>query len=157
MMTGVASDSPRVLVFPPLLYGLALLIGIALHAIAPLGSLPPWRSRVAGLVLLGLGAGLARWGERTMRRAGTNVSPAEPALALVDAGPFRFTRNPLYLGVTLMYVGVALLMPAVWPLVLLVPVLVVMQWGVVLREERYLERKFGDAYRSYRGRVRRWL
>jgi len=150
-------DSPGVLVWPPLLYGLALLAGIALHLLAPLGTLSPWPSRIAGVVLLGLGVALARWGERAMHRAGTNVHPSQPALALVEEGPFRFTRNPLYLGLTLLYIGVALLIPAIWPLILLLPVIAVMHWGVITREERYLEEKFGHAYRTYRDRVRRWL
>ena len=85
------------------------------------------------------------------------MHPSKPALALVDAGPFRFSRNPLYVGLTLMYAGLALLIPALWPLLLLIPVLAVLSWGVVRREERYLERKFGEGYRSYKARTRRWL
>ena len=92
-----------------------------------------------------------------MHRAGTNIRPDLPTTALVTEGPFRFTRNPLYLGLTLMYAGIALLIPGTWPLLLLVPVLLVMRWGVIAREERYLERKFGEPYRAYLGRVRRWL
>jgi protein-S-isoprenylcysteine O-methyltransferase Ste14 len=87
-----------------------------------------------------------------MRRAGTNIRPDQPTLALVTDGAFRFSRNPLYLAATGLYVGVALLVDALWPLVLLIPML-----AVVAREERYLEAKFGDAYRAYKARVRRWL
>ena len=92
-----------------------------------------------------------------MRRAGTNVRPDQPATTIVMGGPFRFTRNPLYVGTTGLYVGVALLVDALRPLVLLVPLLAIVEWGVICREERYLEAKFGDAYRTYRARVRRWL
>ncbi len=92
-----------------------------------------------------------------MRRAGTNVRPDQPTLALVFDGPFRFTRNPLYLAATGLYLGIALLVDALWPLLLLVPVLAVLRWGVVAREERYLEAKFGEPYRAYKARVRRWL
>jgi protein-S-isoprenylcysteine O-methyltransferase Ste14 len=92
-----------------------------------------------------------------MRRAGTNIRPDQPTLALVTDGAFRFSRNPLYLAAAGLYVGVALLVHALWPLVLLIPMLAVLQWGVVAREERYLEAKFGDAYRAYKARVRRWL
>jgi protein-S-isoprenylcysteine O-methyltransferase Ste14 len=80
-----------------------------------------------------------------------------PTTALVAAGPFRFSRNPLYVALTLVYVALALLTNALWVLVLIVPVLFVTHYGVVRREERYLEAKFGDAYRAYRSRVRRYL
>jgi protein-S-isoprenylcysteine O-methyltransferase Ste14 len=151
------ADSPGVVVWPPLLYGTALLVGVALHFLLPLAALPKGPSRVAGALFLAGGLALGAWGERTMHHAGTNVHPSKPALALVDAGPFRFSRNPLYVGLTLMYAGLALLIPALWPLLMLIPVLAVLSWGVVRREERYLERKFGEGYRSYKARTRRWL
>jgi protein-S-isoprenylcysteine O-methyltransferase Ste14 len=100
---------------------------------------------------------LARSAEAAMKRAGTNIRPDQPTLAVVSDGPFRFTRNPLYLALTGLYVGITLLADALWPLLLLVPVLVVLQWGVVAREERYLEAKFGEPYRAYKARVRRWV
>ena len=92
-----------------------------------------------------------------MKRAGTNIRPDQPTLAIVSDGPFRFTRNPLYLALTGLYAGIALLVNALWPLLLLAPVLAVLRWGVIAREERYLEAKFGEAYRAYRSRVRRWV
>ena len=110
-----------------------------------------------GGALVVLGLGITGWGRTLMARAGTNVNPFQPTTALVTTGPFRFSRNPLYVGLTLAYLGGALLTNSVWVLALLVPVLLVMHYGVVRREERYLEAKFGDAYRAYRGRVRRYL
>jgi protein-S-isoprenylcysteine O-methyltransferase Ste14 len=92
-----------------------------------------------------------------MRRAGTNVSPRLPALAMVDSGPFRFTRNPLYVSLVGLYLGVTLLVDALWPLLFLIPAVLVTHYGIVLREERYLEARFADRYRAYRERVRRWL
>jgi len=92
-----------------------------------------------------------------MHRAGTNVRPDRPATALVTGGPFRFSRNPLYLSLITLYVGITLLFDALWPLILLVPVLAFVHWGIVKREEHYLELKFGDAYRDYKTRVRRWI
>lgn len=92
-----------------------------------------------------------------MKRAGTDPRPSRPSTAIVTSGPFRFMRNPMYVGTTSLYAGVSLLANAVWPLVLLVPLLLVLRWGVVSREERYLEAKFGDSYRAYRAQVRRWL
>jgi protein-S-isoprenylcysteine O-methyltransferase Ste14 len=146
-----------VLVLPPVLFGGAFLLGLALHWLVPITRLPGLPARLAGVVCLLVGAGLAHSGEKVMHRAGTNVRPDRPTTALVTEGPFRYSRNPLYVGVTLMYTGLALLIPALWPLLLLVPVLVVMRWGVIAREERYLERKFGEPYRAYLARVRRWI
>jgi protein-S-isoprenylcysteine O-methyltransferase Ste14 len=73
------------------------------------------------------------------------------------SGPFRFSRNPLYLALTLLYLGLTLALNTWWGIVLLVPVLIIMHWGVILREERYLEQKFGESYRQYRSKVRRYL
>ena len=101
--------------------------------------------------------GLGVWGSATMRRAGTNVRPDRPAIALVTGGPFRFSRNPLYLSLTTLYLGITLYFDALWLLIMLVPVLAFVHWRIVLREERYLEARFGDAYRAYKARVRRWF
>jgi len=150
-------DSPGVVVFPPLLFGGALALGLLLHWIRPVHLLPPMPARVAGVVLLVASGILARSGEAAMKRAGTNIRPDQPSLALVSDGPFRFSRNPLYIAVTGLYLGITLLVNALWPLVLLVPALVVLQRGVIAREERYLEAKFGEPYRAYRSRVRRWI
>lgn len=92
-----------------------------------------------------------------MRRAGTNVDPREPTTAIVTGGPYRFTRNPLYVSMTLMYTGISALANALWPMLLLPGVLAVMNKGVIEREERYLERKFGDEYLRYKAGVRRWV
>jgi protein-S-isoprenylcysteine O-methyltransferase Ste14 len=155
--THSSSDKPQVLILPPLLYGLALAAGFLVQWLAPrpilLSNLRYW----AGGVLLAFGVFLASWGRRVMEQAGTNVNPTLPTTALVATGPFRFSRNPLYVALTLIYIGLALLANALWVLVLIVPVLLVMHHGVVRREERYLEAKFGDAYVAYRSRVRRYL
>jgi protein-S-isoprenylcysteine O-methyltransferase Ste14 len=151
------SDSPNVLVLPPLLYGVALAAGLLLHWLAPRPILSSNVRYWVGGTILALGAALAVWGRALMERAGTNVNPTLPTTALVTTGPFRFSRNPLYVALTLLYVGLALLTNALWVLVLIVPVLVLMHYGVVRREERYLEAKFGAAYGAYRARVRRYL
>ncbi|HKU62357.1 MAG TPA: isoprenylcysteine carboxylmethyltransferase family protein [Gemmatimonadales bacterium] len=150
-------DSPGVLVWPPVLYGGAFLLGVVLGKLLPLGRLPPAPARIVGAMCVVAGLAIAYWGEQVMHRAGTNVRPDRPSTALVMDGPFRYTRNPLYVGLTLLYAGVGLLIPSTWPLLLLVPVLLVMRWGVIAREERYLEGKFGEPYRVYVRRVRRWL
>lgn len=105
---------------------------------------------VIGLVLGLLAAGL-------FNRAGTNVKPWRTTTSLVTGGPFRWTRNPMYLAFTLIYIGLAIAADSVMTLVLLIPVLLIIHTQVIAREERYLEGKFGDEYRSYKARVRRWL
>ena len=92
-----------------------------------------------------------------MVRAGTNVPPNKPTVTIVTGGPFRFTRNPLYLGGTLVYLGFAMVLGSVWLLWLFVPMVLVLRWGIIHREERYLEAKFGEVYLAYKARVRRWL
>ena len=158
-MADPAEDrGPGVLVFPPVLFALALLAGVLLTWSWPL---PLWSARwprwIAGGALFAGGLAFARWGERAMQRAGTNVRPDRPSTAIVDDGPFRYSRNPLYMSVMTMFVGVALLANSGWFLLLLAPMALVLHFGVVRREERYLEAKFGEPYRAYRARVRRYL
>ena len=155
--THSSSDNPQVLILPPLLYGVALAAGLLMQWLAPRPILASNVRYWAGGVLLASGVLLAIWGRRVMEQAGTNVNPTLPTTAVVATGPFRFSRNPLYVALTLIYVGLALLANALWVLVLIVPVLLVMHYGVVRREESYLDTKFGEAYRSYRSRVRRYL
>ncbi len=152
-----AADVPGVLVFPPLLFGVTLAHGLLFDLIYTVKLLTVFLARIAGTLILIASVWLALSAEAAMKRAGTNVRPDRPTLALVTDGPFRFTRNPLYLAAIGIYVGIALLVATLWPLVLLIPLLVVLAKGVIAREERYLEGKFGDTYRNYKSRVRRWL
>jgi protein-S-isoprenylcysteine O-methyltransferase Ste14 len=94
---------------------------------------------------------------REFRRAGTSVIPGEPSTVLLESGPYRFTRNPIYIGFVIFYFGLAIMLTSAWMLVLLIPVLIILQRGVVEREEAYLQAKFGAAYRKYQARVPRWL
>jgi protein-S-isoprenylcysteine O-methyltransferase Ste14 len=92
-----------------------------------------------------------------MTRAGSNVPTSMPTTTIVDTGPYRFTRNPIYLAMMLALAGLAIAFDSLWILLTLVPFALVIGYGVVAREEAYLERKFGEAYRRYRARVRRWV
>ena len=150
-------DAPGVIGFPPLLYAGTLVAGLILHLLVPIGRLPAIPARVSGVTVLAAAFGLAKWGRDTMNRAGTNINPYQPATTIVMDGPFLFSRNPLYVSLTGLYVGFALVVDAVWPFVLLVPLLAVVEWGVIRREERYLDAKFGETYLAYKARVRRWL
>jgi protein-S-isoprenylcysteine O-methyltransferase Ste14 len=100
---------------------------------------------------------LFAWAISTMTRAGSNVPTRLPTTTIVETGPYRFTRNPIYLGMVLGLIGLAIAFNSLWLLMALVPFALVIRYGVITREEAYLERKFGDVYRRYRARVRRWL
>jgi protein-S-isoprenylcysteine O-methyltransferase Ste14 len=101
-------------------------------------------------------AGAARLGDRD-HHPGRLECTHQPAESIVDTGPYRFTRNPIYLSMVLGLIGLAIAFNSLWLLLTLVPFALVIRYGVVAREEAYLERKFGDVYRGYRARVRRWL
>ena len=152
-----ATDHPGVIARPPILYGAAFLVVLGLRWIWPLQMLGRSVLLWPGVAIVALGLAMATWGRRTMSAAGTNVDPALPATALVESGPFRHSRNPLYVSLTAVYIGLTLAFDTWWGMVVLVPLAMLMHGGVVLREERYLEGKFGDAYRQYRSRVRRYL
>jgi protein-S-isoprenylcysteine O-methyltransferase Ste14 len=152
-----ARDAPGVIAPPPLIYFAALAIGFGLQALLPSVSLSgtPWT--IAGIVLAATGGALATAFVIALRTAGTPVDPYRPTTAIVTTGPYRLTRNPGYLALALAYVGIALLSGALWPLVSLVPALLLIDRGVIAREERYLQAKFGDEYRRYKARTRRWI
>lgn len=150
-------DRPEVAVFPPLMMGLALLAVIALHWFWPLQISMRPLVLVVGIILSILGISSAAWGRRIMLQAGTNVSPLKPSTAIVTRGPFSFSRNPLYIGILSLFIGLSLIIDTWWGFVLLVPVALTLHLGVILREERYLEQKFGDSYLNYKNSVRRYL
>ena len=113
--------------------------------------------RVLGILLVLVGAATTLSAVGFFRRARTSLVPIRPSTTLVSTGPYRFTRNPMYLGLAVVYVGIACWLGTLWPLLLLPVVLVLVGSLVIAREERYLEAKFGEEYRAYRARVRRWL
>src|SRR5208283_4257565 len=152
------SDTANVVVHPPIAWALALFAGWAIDRLMPLPFAPAavptgWLGATAFALAVALGA----WAFTAMTRAGSNVPTNLPTTTIVDTGPYRFTRNPIYLGMMLGLIGEAIALNSLWPLVTLVPFALVIRYGVVAREEVYLERKFGDDYRRYRARVRRWL
>lgn len=156
-MDETKADHPGVRVFPLGMYLGTLFVGLVLHYFWPLRLGAPIWSRILGAVIAVAGRIGTQWALRTMRRAGTNVMPTRPALALVTTGPFHFSRNPIYVAGLITYLGLALAFNTAWLLWLLVPMIAVLYWGIVRYEERYLEAKFGDAYLAYKSSVRRWL
>jgi protein-S-isoprenylcysteine O-methyltransferase Ste14 len=150
-------DNPGFLLPPPLTYLLTLLLGLVLDRRSHLPFLPRGVARILGWPLLGGGVLLNGWFNFTMRRADTPINPRKPVSKLITEGPFRYTRNPAYLSLTMLYAGIALLRRALWAILLLPLVVVVIQRDQIEREERYLERTFGEEYLAYKERVRRWV
>jgi protein-S-isoprenylcysteine O-methyltransferase Ste14 len=152
-----SSDSAGVRVPPPFIYLAGLLLGIFGGRYVP-GGLPrePWLV-AAGLLIFALGIVLALSAIMRFRSAGNDPNPNVPVNDLVVDGPFRLTRNPMYVGLALVYAAIALWTASLWALLLLVVVMLVIRYGVVAREERYMARRFGDAYLDYMKRVRRWV
>ena len=153
-----ASDTAHAIIRPPLGWGLAIVIGLALDWLLPWPFVPanlPARWLGAGLFALALA--LFVWAVVTMTRAGTNVPGNLPTITIVDRGPYAFTRNPIYVAMVLSVIGLAIAFDTLWLLVTVMVFALVIRYGVVAREEAYLERRFGDVYRGYRSRVRRWI
>lgn len=141
----------------PVIYAAVLLVGVLVSLAFPVSFLPRSVTWIAGgaCVLLPFLLGSAALG--AMRRAKTSVNPYRPTTALLTGGPFRLTRNPMYLAMTIQYLGLSLLFNALWAIVLLPVALLVVQYAVIKREERYLEQTFGEQYLSYKAKVRRWI
>jgi protein-S-isoprenylcysteine O-methyltransferase Ste14 len=152
------ADTAQVIIHPPVAWGLAVLAGLALNWLVPLPFLPAgmpvgWLGGAVFVLALALGVSAVI----TMIRAGSNVPTNRPTTTIVEHGPYRFTRNPIYLGMFLGQIGLATAFNNLWLLITLVPFALVVRYGVVAREEVYLARKFNDLYRGYCVRVRRWL
>ena len=153
--TGTAGVIAR----PPLLFLAALLLGLAADRLLPSPFVVPEelvRWIAAGSLGL-VGLALTAAGIRDFLRAGTPVPTNEPTRALVTTGVHGWTRNPIYLGMLLVYLGIGVAARSPWTLILSLPLAIALRYGVVAREEAYLERRFGDAYADYKARVRRWL
>src|SRR5438876_4758555 len=153
-----SADVAGVIALPPFIFLGFLVAATVLEAIVPLPVLgAPIARYVLGAALALGGFVMIGLGTRRFVAAGTNIPPNLPTTALVVDGIYGRTRNPLYLGSTFVYLGLSVAAGSLWAIVLVVPFLWVMNAGVITREERYLERKFGDSYRAYKARVRRWV
>jgi protein-S-isoprenylcysteine O-methyltransferase Ste14 len=144
---------------PPLIYLLGLALGYGLNRVVPLWIVSPeprWMFRLGIVVAVG-GQLFAAWGVLTFRRHATAIIPHRPASTIVTSGPYRFTRNPMYVGMSVIYAGLALLLDTWWAFALLPVVIAIIDRQVIAMEERYLASAFGAEYDSYRSRVRRWI
>jgi len=153
-------ETAGVITRPPLLFLAALLLGFSLERLVPSASTLSGRYLVhwtIGGSLILIGFALAALGIRNFSRAATPVPTNEPTRVLVTTGIHSWSRNPIYLGLFLLYGGIGVTVGSLWTLIVALPLAIMIRYGVVAREEAYLERRFGDAYRDYKARVRRWL
>jgi len=157
---GNDSETSGALVRPPFLFLGCLILGIVLDRVLP----PPLSLPESALIRWAVGGGLIllgvaifAGGVRNFFRAATPVPSNQPVRALVTTGIHGWSRNPIYVGMFFLYAGIGIAARSPWVLILALPLLITLRYGVIAREEAYLERRFGDAYRDYKARVRRWL
>lgn len=151
-------DAPDVVIHPPIALAIALVLAFALNWFWPLPFVPPAIPHIqAGVLLVIAMLLIIRWAAVTFRKARTNILTSQATTAIVATGPFAYSRNPIYVGALIGMVGAALAFDSLWFLVALVVIWLVLRYGVIAREETYLERKFGAPYLDYKSKVRRWL
>ena len=159
-MSEHAPDHSNVLVFPPIVPIVTIALGFVLQWVLPLGVLAQVDqfARVAiGLSLFIIGALISSSGSVTLTRSETNVLPSRPTLKIVSDGIYGWTRNPIYVGGSFAMVGIAVAFALDWLVLLQVPAHLILHFGIIRREECYLEQKFGEEYRSYKATVPRYL
>ena len=152
-----SEETSGVTLRPPFVYLTSILLGVLLHRFWPIDVVPQSARFVVGIPLLVVSAGLFGWAVGALRRAGTGIRAYEPTTALVTTGPYRYSRNPIYLGFTLSQAGIGIVLNNAWVLGLLIPTVALIITQVIVREERYLERRIGAPYLQYRASVRRWI
>lgn len=153
--SGTSADTPKVIMLPPMLVLHHVVAGLVLNWALGMRMGHAWGW--IGLVLLAAAYGLTVWARKKFQSAGTNVPPNLPSLAIVTGGPYEYTRNPMYMAFLLGFAGMALLANAPAMLLLLLPLWYILDRHVIQPEETYLRDKFGDTYRDYTLRVRRWV
>lgn len=156
-MNSHTSDHAGVLTIPPVIYLAGLLLGLLIHYFYPIGFLPDAISVWCGVLLILVSILMMLFAVRAFLRAKTALDVYKPTTAIVTNGIYRLSRNPMYLSLTIAYCGIASWINSLWILLLTVPVLIVVDWGIIKREERYLQQKFGDEYLRYKSEVRRWI
>lgn len=157
MPTIPSKDNAGVIAPAPILYGIAFAVGFAAEQIAPTQLLPFPVSAWLGFTFIAVAIAIVVSVFKALAQAHTAFDARKSTTQIVTTGAFRLSRNPTYLSLTLLLIGIAFVISSLWVLVSVVPAVVATQWGVILREERYLKAKFGEGYSSYASKVRRWL
>lgn len=150
-------NGPGILFPPPLIYFIGFLFAYAMNRFYPIPMFGPPLSIVVALLAVTPSAVLGLWSLVEFLRARTNLFPHKPSSSLVIVGPYRVTRNPMYLSLTLLYVSFGFLLSIAWAFIVLPAIMFIMNVYVIIREESYLESRFGEQYRAYKQQVRRWL
>lgn len=159
-MTDKTKDNPGVLAPPPLIFLSGLIFGGIVQWFFPLKIFSAdflIASRIFGGLLIAFGLGIVLTARAKMRKAETNIEPWKPTNRIIKDGIYAYSRNPVYVAMVFIYLGLTLVFNSLWFLPFLILVLIVIHFGVILREEKYLEKKFGAEYSSYKREVRRWL
>lgn len=150
-------DIAGVIAPPPLFFLAAIVVGLglewAVRADTNLGRI----GLMIGLALIVVSVIIAVLARRQFAKGGTSLRVEVPSTAILTTGPFRFTRNPFYLSMSMLQVGIGLAFGFAWIVVMVVPAVLVIRFAVIAREERYLEGKFGETYLNYKNSVRRWI
>jgi len=142
---------------PPAVALASLAVGVVLHLVVPVEIVPGLATWVLGIPVAIVSLVLFLLSVREFSRHGTPVRGTEPVTTIVATGPYRFSRNPIYLSFVLLQLGIALTANSLWILLMVIPTLLYLSFGVIDQEESYLARKFGDEYGRYRQSVRRWI
>lgn len=154
---GSGKDVPGVIAPPPFIYLGSIIVGVGLQVIWPLEVFPPVLEATLGGFFLLVAVIVFILSVREFRAAGTEIQTRRPTTVIIKSGPFRLSRNPIYLSFTLLHLGIGIWINSAWLIGVLILALVLVSYGVIEREERYLTQKFGDDYLQYKASVRRWL
>ena len=150
-------DNAGVIIFPPLLYFTALLSGLLVSYFFPYQLLPNPVAVIIGTLIALFSFFILRKAVGQLNKHKTTINPGGTTTAIVSKGIYKFTRNPMYVSFTLFYIGISIIFNSWGGLLLLIPLLLIVQKGIIKREERYLSQKFGNEYQGYKATVRRWL
>jgi len=156
-MNESTSSHADVITIPPIVYLAGLLLGLLIHYFSPVGFLAKSVSTWCGILLILVSMTIGLLALLAFRRAGTSPHLHKSTTTIVTDGIYQLSRNPMYVSLAVFYLGLACWINSLWILLLIVPVLMVVEWGIIKREEQYLEQKFGDKYLRYKSQVRRWI
>ncbi|MEQ9619785.1 MAG: isoprenylcysteine carboxylmethyltransferase family protein [Deltaproteobacteria bacterium] len=156
-MTTADNDNPGVIAMPPLIFIIFLAIGILINLLVPLSFIHGSARFISGIIILLVSGIIVLSAQRRMKRSGTNIDVRKPSTAVVTGGIYSYTRNPMYMSMVILLIALAFLLNNLWVLIVIPFFMAVIRKGVIMREEAYLERKFGSEYTEYKKRVRRWI
>ena len=151
------NDSSGVTAPPPIIYFAFLIGGLGLDYLWPLPFLPQTIQYIVGFTIVALSFVLFGLVLREFSRSNTSIDHSKPTTEIISTGPFAYSRNPVYASMTMLVIGIAIAVDSLWIFVMAIPAVLVIHQFVILREEAYLERRFGDDYQRYKGAVRRWV